>query len=127
MPKFKKGDKVVANDLAARYCTVTIPGWTGTVTVGSTSDSDPWITVRGYDERFDTIGEFMVRKEYFDLCQKKPMTERWVRCPGCQHKLFMATDLDENSNALIKIKCHSCKNIIKVKINAGWITQEVDS
>ena len=47
---------------------------------------------------------------------------KWCRCPKCGHKLFMY-DPDwtpaEYAQAVINIKCSSCKRIIDVEIADG--------
>lgn len=40
---------------------------------------------------------------------------RWVYCPNCQHKLFLA-DLT-GSRVRMEVKCHSCKAIDTIAIS----------
>ena len=42
------------------------------------------------------------------------MEKRWVFCPKCKHKLFLA---DIASTSEVEIKCHSCKAIDVVYIS----------
>ena len=60
-PRFKVGDRVVANSKAKGHYTITVPGWRGTV-------------VHAWDDRIDVkgpgrfgIGTFVVASEHFDL------------------------------------------------------------
>lgn len=56
--------------------------------------------------------------------------DNWIRCPECRHKLFkklgngcysimasqLADGLPKTKGCYIEIKCHSCKNIVNIKI-----------
>lgn len=105
MSKFHVGDTVIGNKLADSEYLITTYGWKGS--------------------------GFKVKEQCFDICDeaksKKLMTERWVRCPGCQHKLFKLEELGDSANAVISIKCHSCKNVIKVNVDHGWVSQSIDA
>jgi len=37
--------------------------------------------------------------------------DNWVRCPYCRHKLFKKL---MSGDALIEVKCSSCKNVFEV-------------
>ena len=44
--------------------------------------------------------------------QEKRRSEKWVRCPYCNHKLFK--ELSGEGDVLIEVKCHSCKRIFDI-------------
>ena len=48
--------------------------------------------------------------------QEVRKNDEWVRCPYCRHKLFKKM---VSGDALIEIKCHSCKNIVKICMMEG--------
>lgn len=54
---------------------------------------------------------------------------RWVKCPKCTHKLFWFEGLKrgQNIDLHIKIKCSSCKRIVKVFVVDGWVGAEEDN
>lgn len=49
------------------------------------------------------------------------MTNKWVHCPICGHRMFFIRD----GKFAIEIKCTSCKQIIDIDTEKGWNNEKV--
>ena len=49
------------------------------------------------------------------------MQSRWVECANCGRKLFRVDEFHPDSKVRIETKCHSCKAIVEVKVDNGWV------
>lgn len=54
-------------------------------------------------------------------CNGKVCRDGWVRCGNCNHKLGKATGdwTAMQSGACLEVKCHSCKQIVKISIGTS--------